>query len=291
MALELTEEEHKVLVETRAVDTPAEFQVLSATSEPEMARIMRVVMQPNQGVGITSTVMRDLYLTVINNRAKLKNVRYGPERVALFRDSIRMLDTVKTWFGEKLRGGVFRPRTVAQIVQASRPWRDRLSRIGGQAFVFEDELAQQFADVNSTGTLEEEIADLQELNTLVKDHQTTLEDYGLTPELIAEGKTLHEEASGRDLLGVLGLRNKDEAKHLLNRIVTYAVRLGREARAAGRNAASDDPELSRRFEAASFAKALRSVRRHRGPRNEPETEDDEPEEKPEPEDEEAGDSQ
>ncbi|WP_236643996.1 hypothetical protein [Sorangium cellulosum] len=71
--------------------------------------------------------------------------------------------------------------------------------------------------------------------------------------------------SGRDLLGILGLRNREEAMVLRNSIVTYATLLGNEARAAGVNACWDLPEAKRRFSAASFRNALRRLRpRRRG---------------------------
>jgi hypothetical protein len=59
---------------------------------------------------------------------------------------------------------------------------------------------------------------------------------------------------------VLGLRNKEEAVFLRNRIITYATLLGAEARAAGINACYDDPDARRRFEATSFRSALRRLR-------------------------------
>ncbi|WP_437774140.1 hypothetical protein [Sorangium sp. So ce1097] len=66
--------------------------------------------------------------------------------------------------------------------------------------------------------------------------------------------------SGRDLLRILGLRNREEAMVFSNSIVTYATLLGHEARAAGVNACWDMPEAKRRFSAASFRNALRRLR-------------------------------
>jgi hypothetical protein len=87
-----------------------------------------------------------------------------------------------------------------------------------------------------------------------------LAEVEMTSELAAEGRALFDEASGRDLLGVLGLRNQEEAVFLRNRIITYATLLGAEARAAGINACFDDPDARRRFEATSFRHALRRLR-------------------------------
>jgi hypothetical protein len=119
--------------------------------------------------------------------------------------------------------------------------------------------------VNSTGTLDEEKSDLKTLNDLVKQHADRLALVGMKSDLVAQGKALLDEASGRDLLGVLGLRNQEEAVFLRNRIITYATLLGAEARAAGINGCFDDPDAKRRFEATSFRSALRRLRpRRRG---------------------------
>jgi len=192
-------------------------------------------------------------------------VNYGPERSALLRDSIRLLATADLWFGEGTRSGVFRVRPVEEVVSASRPWRARIKAYGAQAFVFEPDIAEQFADVNSTGTLEEEKRDLKALSDLVVQHEVRLSQVGMRSETVAQGRALLDEASGRDLLGVLGLRNREEAIALRNRIVTYATLLGGEARAAGINGCFYDAEAKRRFEAASFRNALRRLRpRRRG---------------------------
>ena len=148
-------------------------------------------------------------------------------------------------------------------MKASRPWRARLKAFGAQAFVFEPDVADQFADVNSTGTLDEERRDLRMLNDLVKQHGGQLAAVGMKPAFVSEGKALLDETSGRDLLGVLGLRNQEEAIFLRNRIVTYATLLAAEARAAGINGCFDDADARRRFEAASFRGALRRLRPRR----------------------------
>ena len=82
----------------------------------------------------------------------------------------------------------------------------------------------------------------------------------MTPAFANEGSALLEETSGRDLRGVLGLRNQEEAISLRNRIVTYATLLAGEARAAGINGCFGDVDARRRFEAASFRSALRRLR-------------------------------
>lgn len=155
-------------------------------------------------------------------------------------------------------------RKVEDVVGASRPWRARIKAIGEHAFAFDPEIAEMFADVNTSGTLQEEVDDLGALNALVEQHRDALEEVGLTESLVQQGKTLLEEANGRDIAGIVGLRNQAEATLLRNRILTYAVALGREARAAGVNACFDDEQARRRFESASFRDALRRLRPRRG---------------------------
>lgn len=145
-------------------------------------------------------------------------------------------------------------------MQSSRPWRERLAAYAAQAFVFEPEIADLFADVNSSGTIEEEIEDLRMLVQESKLHRDWLIEVGASEAFLNQGDALLKAAETRDLLGILGLRNKDEALSLRNRILTYATQLGREARAAGVNGCFDQPEARKRFEAASFRQALRRLR-------------------------------
>ncbi|WP_437994175.1 hypothetical protein [Sorangium sp. So ce145] len=260
MRIELSQEQHAVLKETRAVATPAEFQALLDTARPEMDRIVREVMEPSQPVSTTLTELRDLYLSVVQYEAQLASKAYGPERRALLRRSIQLLDTANLWFGEGKRTGAYQVRPIDQVIKASRPWRARLKAFADQAFAFEPDVAEQFADVNTSGTLTEETSDLAMLLRLAKQHQARLSPVGLTEDFLREGGTLLDEVSGRDLLGILGLRNREEAMVLRNSIVTYATLLGNEARAAGVNACWDIPEAKRRFSATSFRNALRRLR-------------------------------
>ncbi|WP_437674477.1 hypothetical protein [Sorangium sp. So ce131] len=265
MGIELSKEQLAILKETRAVATPAEFQALLDAARSEMDRVVREVMEPSQPASTTLIELRDLYLAVVHHEAALATRAYGPERRALFRGAIQLLDTANLWFGEGKRTGAYQVRTVEHVLKASRPWRARLKAYAEQAFVFEPELAEQFADVNTSGTIEEEVSDLGMLLRLATQHRARLAPVGLTEEFLREGGVLLDEASGRDLLGILGLRNREEALVLRNTIVTYATLLGSEARAAGINACWDSPEAKRRFEAASFRNALRRLRpRRRG---------------------------
>ncbi len=260
MTIALTAAQLGVLHDTREAATPAEFQSLLDSARPEMDRIVREVQEPSQPIATTLIELRDLGLSVTSYEAKLAAVNYGPPRRALLRDAIRLVATAAFWLGEGARTGAFRVRPVAEVIQASRPWRLRLKAHGAQAFVFETDIAEQLADVSSTGTLEEEKSDLKTLNDLVKQHEERLTQVGMKSDFLAQGKALLDEASGRDLLGVLGLRNQEEAVFLRNRIITYATLLGSEARAAGINGCFDDPDAKRRFEATSFRNALRRLR-------------------------------
>lgn len=260
MTIALTAAQLAVLHDTREATTPAEFQGLLDTSRTEMDRVVREVQEPSQPIATALIELRDLSLSVTSYEAKLAATNYGPARRALLRDAIRLVATADLWLGEGARTGAFRARPVGEVLQASRPWRARLKAYGAHAFAFEADIADQFADVNSTGTLEEEKSDLKTLNDLVKQHADRLAQVGMTSEFAAEGRALFDEASGRDLLGVLGLRNQEEAVFLRNRIITYATLLGAEARAAGINGCFDDPDAKRRFEATSFRNALRRLR-------------------------------
>jgi hypothetical protein len=152
-----------------------------------------------------------------------------------------------------------------EVIAASRPWRGRLKAYGAQAFVFEPAIADQFADVNTSGTLDEEKADLAMLTGLVEQHKTRLMAVGMKPDLVIQGKVLLDEANGHGLLGILGIRSQEEAIGLRNRILTYATLLAREARAAGINGCFDDAPTMEKFEAASFRNALRRIQpRRRG---------------------------
>ncbi len=267
MPIALTPEQQAILEQTRAVHTPAEFEALLVAAQPETDKIVRESLSPNQPIGVTLTELRDLFLATTQHTAKLDAHNYKAERRALFRDAIRLLETAHLWFGEGNRTGAFRVRTVAEVVEASRPFRARLAAYGEHAFAFEPEIAELFADVNTTGTLDEEVADLRLLLQAAKQHQAALADIGMSDDFVKQGEGLLREAENRDLLGVLGLRNQEEAMLLRNRILTYAVLLGRQARAAGVNACFDDAEARRRFEATSFREALRRLRpKRRGPK-------------------------
>jgi hypothetical protein len=265
MTIELSQEQLAVLEQTRAVDTPDVFEGLLQAARPEMAKVVRETMGPAQPIPTTLTELRDLYLTVTLHAPALEAVNYKAARREAFRDSIRLLDTGHLWFGEGARAGAYRVQNVEQVITASRPWRARLKAFAAQAFVFEPETAETFADVTTSGTLEEEIDDLKMLIQGAKLHQDALAGVGFSTELLRQGDMLLRQAESRDLLGVLGIRNQEEAITLRNTLLTYAIQLGREARAAGVNGCYDNPEARRRFEAASFRDALRRLRpRRRG---------------------------
>lgn len=269
--LQPTEEQRQILAETRPVETPDQFQALLTEAEPEFIDIFETneneVQGPNQPIEDLLAELRDLYLSAKKYSDALAQKNFGPDRLALFRDSIRLLGTSHLWFGESTREGLYRPKPVEQVIEASRPWREEIKAIANQAFVRNRKLREQFADVNSTRTLEEEKQDLKDLNELIEKHKARLTPFGLTPELIARGQTLQEEAEGRDLIGVLKLRNREEALYLRNKILTYAVFMGEEARAAGINAFLRDPQKRRRFEAHSFRNALKKLQARRKSRS------------------------
>jgi hypothetical protein len=263
MNISIEENARVVLQETRRLDTPEQFQTLLDQERSEMDLRVHEPMVPNQPIDTTLVELHDAYALVREHATPLAKVKYGPERQAQLCIAIRLLDTAHVWFGEGKRQGAYRPRSVEATVQASRPWRARINAIAQHALVFEPELAERFAYVNTTGTLDEEKSELAELNDLVKTNRARLAEYGLTDELVAQGKTLAAEADGRDLLGILGLRTQDDALALRDKILSYAVLLGHEAQAAGVNAFFGDEAVRSRFEASSIRNALRRLRPRR----------------------------
>lgn len=260
----LNEKQKDILAKTEPVETPAEFQALRDSAKARMDEVVKETQEPNQAVSTTLTELRDLLITAHDYAADLAKVNHGADKMEAYRQAIVLLATGQKWFGDGWREGLFRVRPVAEIVSASKPWRNRISLIGGQAFVFDDALADQFADVNSTGTIDEEIDDLAKLNDLVEQHKTKLMACGLTDKLIQEGKALYTEATNREITGVIGLRNANEATLLRNRLLTFATLLGKEVRAAGLNACHDNPTGTTRFSAASFRNAIRAMRPKKG---------------------------
>lgn len=259
MPIALSAEQQAALNEVQPITEPSEFEAVHQAAKAEMNRIVTEVMEPNQGIDDTLLGAEDVYVHVYLHQVRLVDVGYGAERKALFRDAIRLAKTATAWFSESKRSGAYRARTVEQVLAASRPWRARLKSYGEQAFAFEPTIAEQFADVNSTGTLEEEKTDLLLLTNLVQQHADKLQAVGMKPEFVAKGRTLLEEANGHGILGILGIRSQDEAIVLRNRIFTYLTLLAKHARAAGINAFFEEPAIRDKFEAASFRNALRRV--------------------------------
>ena len=259
MAIELSPKQAAALARIAPIQDPAEFQNVHDSAKPEMARIVTEVMEANQRFEITRLECADLYLLIDYHEADLATVGYGPARYELFRNAIRLSATADAWLSDGKRTGAYRTRTVEQVIQASRPWRARLKAYGEQAFAFQPDIADQFADVNTSGTLDEEKDDLTTLTRLVEQHAPRLQEVGMKPEFVTQGKALLDEANGHGLLGILGLRSQQEAFALRDKIFTYVTLLAREARAAGINACFDDPEAKARFEAATFRNALRRI--------------------------------
>jgi hypothetical protein len=247
--------------ETSSTPHPSEFQSLLRGASPEMDRIVREVFEPQQPVSATLVELRDLLSATGAHRGALAARQYTAVRRNSLRDAIRLLDTAQNWFVEGEAPQM--QRSVEAVIQASRPWRAKLKAIGEHAFVFEPEIAAQFADTNTTGTLEEEQTDLETLHALTRQHKERLLQYGLTEEMVARGQQLLLEANGRDLFGILGLRNREDALYLRNRLLTYATLLGKEARAAGLNTFHEDEDRRKRFEQNSLAQALRKLNRKR----------------------------
>lgn len=259
MPIALSDDQQAALKAIAPAQDPAEFNTLFGAAKPEMDKIVTEVMEANQAIETTLLECSDLYLLVHQHPTQLDAVNYGPERRARFRDAIRLASTANLWLTESKRSGAYRGRTIEQVLKNSRPWRARLKAYGEQAFAFEPSIADQLADVNSTGTLDEEKADLLMLTGLVEQHSAALQEVGMKPEFVTQGRALLDEANGHGLLGILGIRSQNEAIVTRDRIFTYVTMLARHARAAGINACFDEPESRTKFEAASFRNALRRI--------------------------------
>lgn len=261
MPNDLTEEQNKLLQETRATEEVGEFQSLRAGVEGELQKMLASTeaQEPARPVEATVTELRALYLLLCRLRPQ------STER-GLLRDAIRLLDTAQAWFGEGLRSGQYRPRTAREVIEASKPWRQKLRLMGRVAFAYRPDLIAQFSDVNSSQTLEEERRDLKALNTLVKEHEEILtKEANLTAQDISQGKTLLAELEQRDLLGTLGLKNQEEALLLRNRLLTFAVLYGRKAAAKGALEFLEVEEERARFEGFTFGGALRRTQERKKP--------------------------
>lgn len=261
MAIELTKEQQGVIKETRPIEDSNEFKTMREAILPEMKAILEDMelesQVPGQPVDATITTLREIYLLLDEHQSKLAP-KYGQERKALFQNAIRLAVSAQRWFGEGISEGAYRPRSIEDVIAASRPWRKRIKEIADDAFSLKPKLAKPFSDVNSSRTLDEEKTDLAIFNSLIKKHKTILEENGLTQELTNQGLTLAEEAEGRDLLAVLGLRSRKEALTMRNDLLTYAVIRGREARAAAINILSGkNDEAKQRFQDTSLRNAIR----------------------------------
>jgi hypothetical protein len=268
MAIQLNDAQKVILKELRICETTEEFQGLLAVARPEMERIFTEAelepQQPNQPIDTTLLELQELYILVCEHIERLK-ATYTQERKELFRDAIRLLETAHAWFQDNTRTGAYRARNIEQIIQASRPWREEVRLIGRAAFVFKPKVATLFDDVNSTNTIEEEKEDLKALLGYLKskEYRPALEKKGLTQTLIDQGEELSQEAEGRDLLAVLGIKSGQEALDLRNNLLSYATMLGQEARADAINTFSKEPTIRSNFEAKSFRNAIRKIKARR----------------------------
>ncbi|AKT37188.1 hypothetical protein [Chondromyces crocatus] len=263
MAIELTAAQHAVLEETRAIDTPEAFAALLQHAQPELGALVDEVMGPDQPVDATLIALRQLYRLLSQHADALTAVNYGATARESFRDAIRLVDTAQLWFLEGTRARNHRPLTVKEVVAASRPFRARLRAYAAQAFAYEPATRAVLSSKNRSGTIDEELSALRRLVGAAREHQARLVAVGATEAWIEEGEALLTQAGQRNLLGIVGIRRQDEAHHLRDALLTYAVLRGRHARAAGVNACFDQPALRRSFEEVSLRECLRRTRTRR----------------------------
>ncbi len=258
--MNVREETAKVLEELALAKSPAELQALVAGLEGAIGLIGEV-MEPNQSTEVTRIELADVFVTVLQERETLAAVGYSAEDVQRLRMAIIAARTYDEILKAGLRFGDWKTRTVAEVVEASRPWRDKLRKAGTLAFFFQPTRAAVFHDHNETRTVEEEVTDLRDLLRAAAEAAAELEVRGFTLDDRREGQRLLTEAEHRDVLAIIGIRSQADATLLRNQYLTLAVLLGRHARAAGEARFWNDPNRRAPFERASFTSALRRVRR------------------------------
>ncbi|MEO1272077.1 MAG: hypothetical protein AAFX99_28620 [Myxococcota bacterium] len=263
MALELSAEEKAVLGELDAVESIEELQALRLRLEEVLKSRVSEVMEPAEGLQRIQTEIKDLYLLLYKHREALSAGGYPEQERLLLRDSFAAFQTIQGIFDKRRTMGEFKTRRVEEVVEASKPWREKLRRKAEFAFFFNASRRAAYADHNATGTLEEEIEDLRALTTAVEQDREELVRVGLTEEEIAHGQQLLTEALGRDVLAVVGIRNQAAAKLERDRLLTLTIILARYGRAAGTSAFTDAPEHLALFQRVSFRNALRRIKRTR----------------------------
>src|SRR5688572_25343611 len=134
MALQIPESmKLQALADTVRIESPDEFNSIRQSAEAEINRIVKEEMEPNQSIDTTLTELRDVYLSALLFESKLANFHYDKDKRGLLRDAIRLLDASNYWLNEENRAGTYRVRPVVDVIAASRPWRARISKIGGHA--------------------------------------------------------------------------------------------------------------------------------------------------------------
>jgi hypothetical protein len=156
-------------------------------------------------------------------------------------------------------------------VGASLGWRERLRKSAAVVFFREPKRLAVYQDHNESGTIEEELSDLRTLVGAAEGDLARLSKVGFGDGELGDGRRLLAQADGRDVLAVLGIQNQADLKAKRDKLLTFAVELGRYARACAALAFITDPETARRLQKVSFRNALRRIRPLRPqPKDEPE---------------------
>ncbi len=260
MGFEPTQEEMEVLATLRPDEDVERLAARVERLEAVLAQRAPEVLVPAQSLADTLTELKDVILLVLRHAQALQRVGYDQAEQDQLVDAVVTAMTFNELFAGRMRGGGFRTLTVEQVVEASRPWRARLSKAAGQAFFFEPALKAVFENVNTSRTVEEEVSDLRTLLLAARENTQALQRVGYDPAQLHKGERLLADAEGRDNVAILGIRSQSDLKLKRDRHLTLAVNLGRYARAAGLNALQDDPTGTADFERVTFRNALRRLR-------------------------------
>lgn len=217
------------------------------------------VGEPKRPVRETALEATDLLIMLDEDKEMLKTVNFGTTQFNLLRDSVVALGTVEKLFSGGLAVGDWRPMSQEQVVQQSLPWRDKLFVKAEHVFFFDPRRQAVYRDRNESRTVEEEISDLYTALDNAKQDAAALASVGFGPEDIAEGERLLAQAEGRDILGLVGIRNQTEMKQLRNRYLTLVVVLAQYARSAGMSAFWNNPEKRAQYARMSFEDALQRL--------------------------------
>jgi hypothetical protein len=263
MPIPFPENVQSVLADLQPLVDIEAIQLLTDVVMPLCDSLVQEVLEPMQSLDVTKTELKDLYLLLTDNKEKLAQVSYGEVDLQRFRNAIVAFLTYQGLYSETTSLGEYKARPVEEVVGDSLPWRDKLRTKANQAFFFDAIRNAPYQDHNESGSIEEEVSDLRSLVASARKDKEELKKVDFVAFDIAEGERLLNEAEGRDVLALVGIRSLADLKIKRDRALTLAVLLGRYARLSGISAFWNDPEQRAKFERVSFRNAMRRLKRRR----------------------------